>query len=410
MVPDGWAVKTLKDAGEAIIGLTYSPKDIVNSGGVEVLRSSNVQNGKIVLDDVVRVNAKIPEKILLRTGDILVCARNGSRSLIGKNARIDSRNTGKTFGAFMCVYRSSNPDYMYWVFQTESFRKQIARDLGPTINQVTTGNLNTFKFPFPNMNEQKRIVAVLKTWDEYLEKLDKKILIKEHIKKGLTLQLLTSKLRLPGFSSDWQTYSLNDICEFKKGAGLSKELLEPDGQNMCVLYGELYTKYDEIISQVISHTNAKEGVLSHKNDILIPASTTTSHLDLAIAASIQLDDVLLGGDINILRLKNKNLFNGDFLAYYLTHVKKHQLAKVAQGITIVHLYGRDLKSLSVNIPDINEQKAIVQVLMSADNELKLLTKTRNLLRQQKKFLANNLVSGKIRIPDESSVLSEVQYA
>lgn len=190
-IPDGWERKKLSQLGRAFIGLTYSPTDIVEHGGTLVLRSSNIKDGKIDYVDQVRVSAQISEKNYVKEGDILICARNGSRSLIGKNAYIQKKDEGHAFGAFMSVFRSSYPQYVYQLFQSSLYKKEVERDLGPTINQVTTGNLLSFRFNFSPLPEQKRIVAVLEVWDSYLEKLARKIEIKERIKMGLMQQLLT---------------------------------------------------------------------------------------------------------------------------------------------------------------------------------------------------------------------------
>jgi type I restriction enzyme, S subunit len=112
-VPAHWELRKLKFLGEAIIGLTYSPADIVAEGaGTLVLRSSNVQGGKIVFDDNVFVSFSIPEELMTRIGDILICSRNGSRALIGKNAVIDASSASLTFGAFMTIFRSQHSRYI----------------------------------------------------------------------------------------------------------------------------------------------------------------------------------------------------------------------------------------------------------------------------------------------------------
>jgi type I restriction enzyme S subunit len=130
-------------------------------------------------------------------------------------------------------------------------------------------------------------------------------------------QLLTAKTRFSEFSDDWKIEKLKNVFNFKKGSGLSKGKIVSSGDFDCVLYGELYTIYNEIITTIKSKTNAKEGFSSQYDDILIPASTTTSAIDLAIASVIKKDNVLLGGDINILR----NIYNnicGDFFSFFLT--------------------------------------------------------------------------------------------
>jgi type I restriction enzyme S subunit len=276
---------------------------------------------------------------------------------------------------------------------------------------LNTGILNSVPIVYPPLQVQGQIVEILETWDEYLEKLDKKIRLKKNIKKGLQQQLLSGETRLTKFTDDWTETEIQKICDIKKGFGLSKDKLTPDGRFECILYGELYTKYNEVIGDVISRTSDNEGISSNIGDVLIPASTTTCNLDLAIAASVKHSDIRLGGDINILRAKKNSAYNSDFLAYYLTHARRHELARLAQGITIVHLYGKDFKKLTLNMPPIEEQTAIVEVLEESAKEIALLVEKRRLLAQQKKFFVNNLITGKICISEGLKIpTKEVQYA
>ena len=125
-VPAHWEVKRLKDIGNSIIGITYSPEDVLDGGkeGVLVLRSSNIQNSKLCLKDTVFVNIRISKKQTVRQGDILICSRNGSRALIGKNIIIDEFLSGNTFGAFMTVYRSKYFRFIHKFFNSKIFESQ----------------------------------------------------------------------------------------------------------------------------------------------------------------------------------------------------------------------------------------------------------------------------------------------
>jgi type I restriction enzyme S subunit len=161
-IPSHWEVKRLKYLGDALIGLTYSPDEVVDEAdGTLVLRSSNVQNRQLAFNDNVYVNKKIPEKLVTQKGDILICARNGSRALIGKNAQIDESAVGLSFGAFMSIFRSPYNDYLSKVFNSPLFEYQSGSFLTATINQLTTGNLNSFEIPLPPENEQQRITNFL---------------------------------------------------------------------------------------------------------------------------------------------------------------------------------------------------------------------------------------------------------
>jgi len=254
----------------------------------------------------------------------------------------------------------------------------------------------------PPIPEQHRIVTILETWDKTIDLLTKKIKLKKEVKKGLMQKLLTGDVRLPGFSVKWKNVKIKDICDIKKGQGLSKDKLHDKGKYGCILYGQLYTKYSEIIKNIVSKTDIEEGVRSVTGDILIPASTTTNALDLAIASCLEEDNILLGGDINILRAKKK--YNSKFLAYYLTHTKRHKLARLAQGITIVHLYGKDFKKLEIELPTTEEQNTIVNILINAQNEIALLQQKLNELKKQKKYLLNKLVTGEIRTSENMKIV------
>ena len=195
---------------------------------------------------------------------------------------------------------------------------------------------------------------------------------------------------------DWEGKLLGEISRFSKGKGISKTDVKENGTVKCIRYGELYTRYGETISNVISSTNVpvSELVLSHKNDVIIPASGETA-LDIASAACITVEGVALGGDINIIRCQQ----NGIFLAYYLIS-KKKDIARLAQGISIVHLYSAQLTSLNLRIPSKQEQQKIASFLSSVDAKIEQLGKKKALLEQYKKGIMQKLFSQEIRFKDE----------
>jgi type I restriction enzyme S subunit len=162
-VPEHWTAAKLKHLGRAQIGLTYDPSEIVDEGtGILVLRSSNIQDGRIVFDDNVYVQKEMPSRLITQIGDILICSRNGSRALIGKNARIDSNAAGLTFGAFTTIFRSALNDFLHWVFNSQLFELQSSSFLTSTINQLTISNLNSFDVVLPPPAEQAAIASFLR--------------------------------------------------------------------------------------------------------------------------------------------------------------------------------------------------------------------------------------------------------
>ena len=157
-LPPGWAWERLGNIGETNIGLTYSPQD-VSDVGIPVLRSSNVQNGKLDFEDLVRVNCEPKQSAMVQDGDLLICARNGSRALVGKVAVIESLTEPAAFGAFMAIFRSEVNQYLYHFIRSPLFRQMIDEVNTTTINQITQGNLRSTLAPLPPLAEQRRIVA-----------------------------------------------------------------------------------------------------------------------------------------------------------------------------------------------------------------------------------------------------------
>lgn len=165
-IPDNWIWVRLGDIGQTNIGLTYDKKDISNHGTI-VLRSGNIQDGKIDLNDLVKVEGKIPESKICQINDLLICARNGSKKLVGKTAIIDK--DGYSFGAFMAILRTRFYKYVYYYLASPYFRSDFDGVSTTTINQITQDNLKNRLIPLPPLKEQKRIVAKL---DEILPQLD----------------------------------------------------------------------------------------------------------------------------------------------------------------------------------------------------------------------------------------------
>lgn len=197
LIPEDWICVTLGEIGQCIIGLTYSPRDVSDTGTL-VLRSSNVQNNKLAYQDNVFVNMDLPERVIVRKGDILICVRNGSRKLIGKCALIDHTAEGCAFGAFMAIYRTKAHDFIFYQFQSNLIHNQIDETMGATINQITNKDLSGFIISMPSCDqEQTAIATILLDMDAELEALEQKLAKVRDIKQGMMQQLLTGRIRLP---------------------------------------------------------------------------------------------------------------------------------------------------------------------------------------------------------------------
>ena len=199
-------------------------------------------------------------------------------------------------------------------------------------------------------------------------------------------------LRFPEFSGEWVETTLGKISEITKGSGISKDQLSEQG-SPCILYGELYTKYkSEIIDEVYSRTELDSSSLvkSKANDVIIPCSGETA-IDISTARCVPFDNILLGGDLNIIRLKHDD---GGFFAYQLNGARKKDIARVAQGVSVVHLYGENLKQIRVYHPNIEEQKKITRLLSLIDERIATQNKIIEDLKKLKSAISKHLFARK----------------
>jgi type I restriction enzyme, S subunit len=194
-IPKSWEVKKLKDIGDCIRGLTYSPDDIAETG-LLVLRSSNIQHGRIYLGDNVFVNLDVTRKFRTQVGDLLICVRNGSRRLLGKSAIIPEGLPPSTHGAFMTVFRTPLNEYVQFLLQSEWFFTQVSRDIGATINSINNSNLLEYLFAFPTHHEQTQITNQLKSIESLIVGKSNKLSQTQSLKKSLMQDLLTGKVRV----------------------------------------------------------------------------------------------------------------------------------------------------------------------------------------------------------------------
>jgi type I restriction enzyme S subunit len=209
-----WEQKRLGDLGETITGLTYSPSDI-RDAGVLVLRSSNVRDRRIFLDDTVYVDPSCAHSEFIQKNDILICVRNGSSSLIGKNAILETELPQTTHGAFMLVFRANEPRFVFHLLDTDCYFRQVAADLGARINSINSGNLRRYLFHIPPLPEQQKIAAFLDAISKKITLLTQKREALTDYKRGLMQRLFSGALRFtrPDGSAfpDWETVPFGKV-------------------------------------------------------------------------------------------------------------------------------------------------------------------------------------------------------
>jgi type I restriction enzyme S subunit len=195
-LPSGWAWERLGNIGETNIGLTYSPQE-VGDVGTPVLRSSNIQNGKLDSSDLVRVKKTLKSSVMVKLGDLLICARNGSRALVGKVAIIEDMPEPAAFGAFMAIFRSEFNKYIYNFISSPLFRQVISDVNTTTINQITQSNLRSTIVPVPPVAEQQRIVAKVEELMTLCDRWEASSTTSTDTRRGLLGALLNEALLPP---------------------------------------------------------------------------------------------------------------------------------------------------------------------------------------------------------------------
>lgn len=379
VIPDEWDAKPLGEIGDSLIGLTYRPSE-VRAYGTLVLRSSNVQNRALCFDDNVFVDAEIPDRIMVRPGDILVCVRNGSRDLIGKSALIDERAIGMTFGAFMAVFRSEHGKLLQHVFQSGIFKKQINEHLGATINQITNKSLNSFKVPLPPTSEERMQIAnALSDVDALLTTLDQMIAKKRDLKQAVMQQLLTGKTRLPGFSGPWDVKTIQQIAQVGRGRVISHVEI---AKSLSPIY------------PVFSSQTSNDGIMGYLDSYDFEGDYVTWTTDGANAGTV----FARSGRFNCTNVCGTiKLYNSDhrFIAAALGRVTQPH---VSRHLGNPKLMNDVMKKIEVKIPSCRtEQTAIAEVLSEMDAELAVLGLRREKTHALKQAVMQELLTGKTRL-------------
>ena len=263
--------------------------------------------------------------------------------------------------------------------------------------KLALGRIEKFIIPTPPQeSEQKAIASALSDVDGLIEALSQLIAKKRDMKTAAMQQLLTGKKRLPGFDGEWQTPVLEDLADFFKGKFLPKSAISNSGQFSCIHYGELFTHYSEKIKSIRFKTNQpiNTSFLSNTNDVLMPTSDVTPN-GLAKASCISQNNVILGGDILVIRPKKSTELNGVFLSYFI-RFHKDEIMKRVSGTTVYHLYASDIKNLSIDLPGIEEQDAIVSVLEDMSEEIEALEQRLAKALSLKTGMMQELLTGKTR--------------
>jgi type I restriction enzyme S subunit len=368
-----WQENNLGHKVEFFTGLTYSPNNVIKERGTLVLRSSNVKNGKIVDADNVYVNSNVVNCDNVQKGDIAVVVRNGSRSLIGKHAQIQVEMNNTVIGAFMTGVRSEQPSYINALLDTHKFNNEIAKNLGATINQITTGAFKRMIFSFPEITEQNKIGNYFQHLDKLIEQKEKKYQKLKQFNKAMLDKMFPKngatapEIRFKGFSGEWEKKKLGDIGETY--TGLSGKTKEDFG------HGEgRFVTYMNVFSNSIAFQNVTEPIeIDEKQnavkmgDVFFTTSSETpeevgmSSVWMSNISNVYLNSFCFG-------YRPKKVFDNYYLAYMLRSVFfRKKITFLAQGISRYNISKNKVMEISVYVPDIEEQIKIGDYFKQLDS-------------------------------------------
>ena len=371
-LPSGWKVVRLGEIGKIVNGLTYSPENVSNNG-LLVLRSSNINNNSIVLnnDDVYVKGISKFNKTL--ENDILICVRNGSKNLIGKNALITGKYKDLAFGAFMAIFRSNYNLFLIHIFKTNTFFKQVKNDLGATINSINNSNLLNFKIPLPPLDEQEKIAEILSTWDEAINLTINLIESKKQFKKALMQNLLTAKIRFPEFENEWLIVKLEEVSEIYQPQTISQSELTDSGFDVYGANGIIgkYSRYNHEFEQVV----------------------VTCRGNTCGAVNFTKPKSWITGNAMVVNLDNSTKAIKTFIYYLLSNTNFQYLISGSGQPQITS----NIRYHKIKLPNLDEQQKIAEVLTACDDEINLLNLKLENLKKQKQGLMQKLLSGKVRI-------------
>ena len=372
VIPGDWEVVKLGSIADILIGLTYSPSDVCESGTL-VLRSSNIQKEQLSFEDNVYIQMDLPDRVITREGDILICVRNGSRQLIGKAALIDKATAGSAFGAFMGLLRTESSQFIFHQFKSEILKRQISDGMGATINQITNKDMAAFNVVWPpSKTEQQAIAEVLSDADALVESLEQLLVKKRQIKQGAMQELLTGQMRLPGFHAEWEMKMLGEVAPLQRGFDL------PNSQ----------------MKQGIYPVVASNGIINHHLVFQVsgPGVVTGRSGTIGNVSYIESDFWPHNTALWVTSFKGND---PKFVFYLYIYIG---FEKFATGSGVPTLNRNDVHAFRVNIPATKaEQTAIATILSTLDSDIAALQSQLVKARQIKQGMAQELLTGRIRL-------------
>ena len=389
---DTWEQRKLGEVGTTYTGLSGKTKEDFGHGNGQFVTYMNVFSNPVGLPDMTETVEIDDSQNKVLFGDVLFTTSSETPEEVGMSS-VWLENAENTYlNSFCFGYRPTvkfNPYYLAYMLRSSSMRKKITfLAQGISRYNISKNKMMDIEIPIPNIEEQKQIGAFFKHLDKLITLHQREYDKLTNVKKSMLEKMFPKngsnvpEIRFKGFSDAWEQRKAVDIADYSKGNGYSKSDLTENGTPI-ILYGRLYTKYQFAIDEVDTFATPKDGsIYSQGNEVIIPASGETAE-DIARASAVEKSGILLGGDLNILR--PFNFINPLFLALTISNGEpQKELAKKAQGKSVVHIHNSDIQEVTVSFPTRGEQDRIVAVFRSLDNLITLHQRELEKLKNLKK--------------------------
>ena len=405
-IPDGWKLYQLKQVGEFKNGVN-KPKESFGHGSpfvnlMDIFGYPSIKNKNFGLVDVSDEEIK---NYNLRKGDVLFVRSSVKPEGVGLATLVEEDLKNTVYSGFIIRFRSDDSiithGFKKYSFQNEIFRNRLIATSSVSANtNINQESLNKLPILIPPLLEQNRIVFILGMWDKAIEKLSKKIEIKKQIKKGLMQDLLSGKKRLPGFKDNWETIRLGDVSKMNSG-GTPKSTTESyfGGDIPWVSIADMTQSGKYIFSTL---KNLSEEGLKNSAAKIYPKGTVLYAMYASIGECSIAGVPMTSSQAILGIMPSEDKLDFMFLYFYLCSIKE-MIKLQGQHGTQSNLNAGMVKDFKFKIPDIKEQIAIANILTTAGEEIEELNNKLSIMKNQKKYLLNNLISGKIRTPEDLSI-------
>jgi type I restriction enzyme S subunit len=375
---DAWRPSTLREVIDFLAGYAFKSSAMESKPSrYQLIKMSNVYKNEIRLDRNPsfwsELDPKLRKFVLEKNDVVLTLTGTVNKRDYGYSVAIPSNDQfllNQRLARLRAIEKRSLDEFIRQIILTNRFFHYFFfSSKGGTGNQSNVGieDLKDIELYFPTLPEQRKIADFLTAVDGRIGQLIQKKALLTDYKKGVMQQLFTQAIRFKDDHGndfpDWEEKKLEEIASFHRGSALAKADLDESGEFECIHYGELFTRYNEVIREVTSRTNIVGGAKSHAGDILMPSSDVTPD-GLAKASSLTTSGVILGGDINVIRPVKD--IDSEFLSHLINY-QKNAIIRLVTGTTVKHLYNRDMATLILDLPSSLPEQTKIADFLSAIN-------------------------------------------